>query len=365
MVQQFGWLKLREGTAKMNTEETSNIGKGNWSSSFARARTELIVATVIILAMTHLDMNLSRIPGFGIELEHGAPRATILAFLLLFFVYFLVVFLVKYLAEYRDVQLPTDILRKLETRLKEHVSALQSLPQPAHDEAINLHVSQLHRSLDKYKEATFTRYGHLAAHLPQRWAIGDHNRIDEMDLQNALAKVGTPLDEQNQATTVRTIQAAITQAKRFNDLRYENEVKQLESAAEAHLVSVRADIEGLKLNLEGQISQIQSDIAAQANDVKPILSAIQVDIDKIRRETRDLARAFTWDKIVFGFWVPLIFALTSIGFSTPQAIADMEPLMARITQCLPPSKQQCWYREPQNALDRTIDFFRQLNSIAR
>ncbi|WP_428429555.1 hypothetical protein [Pararhizobium sp.] len=342
----------------MSAEETSSNGKANWSSSFARARTEMIVTTVIILAVTHLDMNLSKIPGFGIELAHGAPKATILAFLLLFFAYFLVVFVVKCLAEYRDVQLPAGILSSLEESLKDHVNRLHTLPEPAHAEALDVHVAQLHRAVDEYKQATFKRYEQFLAYLPERWAVTDGNRIDAVDFQHVLASIGKPMDEVARAGVVNAVQAEVDRSKKLNDLNWEQEVIKLNANAEAHLTSVREVIDRFQLNLNSEIAQTQKDIAARAHDVKPILSAIQVDIDKIRSETRNLARALTWDKIVFGFWVPLIFALLAVGFSVPQAIADMKPLGSSIAKCSSPLKENCWYRDPQTPFESMKNFVR-------
>ncbi len=349
----------------MSADETSNSGAANWSSSFARARTEMIVTTMIILAVAHLEMNMARVPVFGIELSRSAPKATILAFLFMFYFYFVIVFFIKFLAEYRTVRIPIETIANLDDNLGRKMESLQLSSLQVHNDDIARYAKQINQSLDTYKKETFERHDYLRLDLNYRWEMLDGDVIRANDLKNAFLAIGEQRDEKAKTQATETIQHALTEARKLNSLDYEKEIKRIDEAANSHLANVRSVVDDLQMSLDQKIAQTLKDIAATANDVRPILATTQTEMEEIRKKTRNLAKALTWDKVVFGFWVPLIFALVSVGLSVPQAIADMKPLLPSVAKCLPPLDQQCWYREPPTSLDRIVNFVKQLNGVAR
>lgn len=349
----------------MSADETSNSDTTNWSSSFARARTEMIVTTMIILAMTHLEMNMSRVPALGIELSRSAPKATILAFLFMFYIYFVIVFFLKFLAEYNTIRIPIETIANLDKSLGRQMESLQLNSLQVHYDDIAGYETQINNSLEKYKNETFERHDYLRLDRNYRWEVLDGDVIRVNDLKNALLAIGEQRDEKAKTQAIKTIQDALTEARKLNNIDHELEIKKLDDAANSHLVGIRSVIDGFQNSLAQKTSQTLKDIATTANDVKPILAATQTEMEEIRKKTRSLAKALTWDKLVFGFWVPLIFAVVSVGLSVPQATADMKPFLTSVVKCFLPLDLRCWYRVPPTSFDLIVNFFKQLNGIVQ
>jgi ABC-type multidrug transport system fused ATPase/permease subunit len=320
----------------------------------------MTVTAVIILVVTHLDMNMTKIPGFGIELAHGAPKSRILLFLVGFFLYFTAAFVVKFIAERGAITLPRKSLQSLESGLKRRIENLASHQQSSLVENVKGLTNTLQYAVDEFKEQTFTKHDHLLGASDERWATFDNTSARE----EQLAALHMLPDDPPNNEKWQQIRGAWTErnlrARKIGDAVYEQNIEKLNAAAAAHLHNVRLYLADFETRFRAQIEHVQKEIAAQAADVH----AMNANIKRIRRELRSLARALTWNNIILGFALPLVFSLGAFAYSLPQALVDMSPIAE--ANCLPPLRWECYYRDPTpGPLARVKDVLDQALGVLR
>ncbi|UTV38119.1 hypothetical protein MYG64_07440 [Ensifer adhaerens] len=328
----------------MSAEEATQKKQVDWSSSFVRTRTEMTVTTVILLAVTHLDMSLTKIPGFGIELAHSAPRAGILAFLILFFLYFTAAFVVRFLTEYGDVKLPSDTLQGLDREFNGRVLQLVSFNSSPFSEEVRRYAETLTSALAEYRTATWRHVQRLAP-APDPSRTENIHMFKPETFASELPAVGTLLGDIERERIIEAHQRYLDRDKPRVAKVYHENVAHFETEAKNHLHTVNQTLDTFETKLAANVTQYQTALGEQAQQVKNELSATRGEIDRIRKQIRSLARVMTWDELWFGFIFPLAFALISFAYTLPQAIADMAPLTASVQKCFPPTSE-CFYRDP-------------------
>ena len=155
------------------TGDKGREGGDDWSASFVRVRTEMSVTTVILVSVVWLDMNLSKIPGFGVELSHQAPKGWIILFLLLFFFYFAFSLVIKFWRENAHIKEPRSSLIAYEETLRKQIERLMAFSQPDYAAELKQYTDAIGKAYEEYNKHSVTKFEQLTNWQKERWNRSD------------------------------------------------------------------------------------------------------------------------------------------------------------------------------------------------
>jgi len=145
-----------------------------------------------------------------------------------------------------------------------------------------------------------------------------------------------------------------------SDLKYERQVEELGKRGEEFLANANTAVSDALARMNNRIEEMKGELHAQGPGIQNSLSEIRTKTDALRTEMRSLAGAIAWDHLVFGFWVPLVFASTSVLVSLPRALAEIKPAIASAAACLSPHFMTCFTPQPPTVLSQALSVLRSM-----
>lgn len=300
--------------------------EAHWSGTFQRLRAETVIMAIVIVAMTQLELNLSKLPILGIEFAKSVPKGPILIFLYLFFFYFALAWWVRYRRE--KLSLETERRRIAEMR-----QGMADVIEQTRGSALSFTGDVEASASILLENMSSVRSAH-AAFMPElanaaaayegsverlRKIVSDGLRSGQIGRQDSLIKdafAPSPVGER-----VREVYGLFNH---FSKL-----VEAAEERMNRALGEARAEMQVKGPAFERAITDLRSTIN-----------------DHIRR-LRNLRTSIFYDLEFLGFYTPLAFSVLLAAYSLPQGYVDARPALAKFAACVAePTAGRCWFRMP-------------------
>ncbi|ASP64367.1 hypothetical protein [Sinorhizobium meliloti] len=276
-----------------------NEAPKHWSAGFQRLRAEVIVLSLVLLAMTQLNVSLDKVPFLGLEVKPPLHnKSPLIAFLYVFAFYFMVAWYSRFRVEWAEVGLPARHLDDFVKNVRTQLDRVQSL-DPLDATAITNCIHSL--------------------------TIASKNFNDSRD-----AAIKTYISEMcKSVSNLKHIEDVIASSKNVTRDEYIDNLERTVSRVLA-LLDGRANAFGDGLKSFAQIS------AEAIEEAKRVVSGFEYRISQRSPELIKLAEAFdnkcrqyiedatrikhaiTWDRLLLGFWIPFAFALAVLAYPIMQ-----------------------------------------------
>lgn len=323
------------------TDSSEKDGRSDWSASFVRVRTEMSVTAVILVSVVWLDMSLTKIPGFGIDLSHPAPKGWIMLFLLLFFIYFATSLVLKYWRESAHIREPRKFLLLYEDTLRREVDRLMSFSQPDHAAELKQYTDSIGKAYEVYQQVSVERFERLWKWKKERQNSTENSFVSfQRDANNIISTEG-PLDADKVQELHRGYAYIMGENARRSDLNYDKNLNDLEKHGADFLARVNETMSAALAAMEERANQMEGQLHAQGPDIDKALGEIIAKTDALRAKLRSLASANFWDNLAAGFWIPLAFSCVSVLISLPRAFAEIDPVITSAIACLSADFMAC------------------------
>jgi hypothetical protein len=293
----------------MSGDEDPN--KQNWSGTFVRNRTEVVSVAILIFVTTELGLNFKKIPILGIDLAHDAPKGIFLIGMFGFFLYFLACWCVRCMVELKGTGLPKDYL----------ASSLDPLTA----------------ELAKVREVSLPNWQERLPPLEEQWSLEmkqfwEQSGMGPIDLANwfNLSAVSRGLEK---TKALETFEARLP----------EYEARIVQAQARLQETGRRVTEMGVERLHAFRIDTI-SELTKVGPEIGKRLDDIHLQIELLRVRLKHFRHALAWDKIVLGFWVPLVVAVLLVFISSPQAWLDTKQSVRALPGCFTDWKS-CFLRE--------------------
>lgn len=305
-------------------------GQQHWSGTFQRLRAEVVILALLVLAMTQIDVSLTKIPLVGIELRSPAPRGALLAFLYSFLLYFVFAWFWRYRAERAEALLPLKQLQSFINRIDAQVAGLEKLEPPDPSGAVSS-ASDARKRLDGYSSE-------LDRMLRQ------HTSSLERLVKDAKSFLDAPVIARADLPQEGPVQSLRAELRSFLDF------LQNPNLAVKHVPNeVRSYVQEVLDTLEEQRKALVQELEEKGPKISDAAVVFRKEMADFQRRIYRRAGALFWDREVLGFYVPFAFALGLAVFTVPQGISDLAPVIGRAKQCITTPEMSCFYRISSSA----------------
>ncbi|WP_312403734.1 hypothetical protein [Rhizobium sp.] len=305
----------------MNDDDGSN--EAHWSGTFQRLRAETVIMAIVILAATQLELNLSKLPILGIEFSKAIPKGPVLLFLYLFFGYFTAAWFVRYRRE--KLKLETE-RRKIDDLRLQMIEVIDQTRSSTVSFAANVEASAL--VLQDNLRMLSSRHEEFLPHLSSAAKA----------YQDTVHRLHAVVNDGVRNGVIDRKEPIIAEAYRPHAI--EEKIKQIYGSF--------ADFKHVVKDAEKRVSVAVREARAEMEAKGP---AFERAVDKLRglveihlRRLRNLRSSIFYDLEFLGFYTPLVFSITLVVYSLPQGIADAQPTLMRIQDCLIHPERECFFR---------------------
>lgn len=281
----------------------------HWSGTFIRLRAEVLVLAALIFLVEKLGFK--NLPFVGDALSQEPARKNIVVFfLVVLFLYQLLCWCLRFWLELQETGLPSSYLADFVQRLTAQLNRVDELSQmPMVELQLQNHVSEWQRALADLKEAPRRDLADFASRINDHFE-GYRQRLKELQPQDEHPSFDATADRVI-ATVDRIYQQYLQQAQ-----------SAIQTSAEA----------GQELLQEEQrvVTEI---VESRGSDIKRSADLILANSQRILDQIASLKKALTWDKIILGFALPLLGAVSLVWTCIPDIVEDV-PVALRHFVCL-------------------------------
>ncbi len=266
----------------------------NWSSHFARLRTESVVVGLIFFSVAQLPVNLKKVPLLGIEFTSDAPIGTFLLFLLSFWLYLTVAWWLRFKIEIVDAEKSLDEGNKLFVNAASAIQQIEHIKVP--DDAIT-RGREFQKQCDRMKSELTTMTA----------------------LCVAVERMGQPSPIELSQGDIR---ADFSQ----------------------HLQSAQNALSTMSSNHKEELDELRARLRVLDKELPTLIQDFKGESSKLLTRLRAINSVVAWEKRRVGFWVPFAFSVGLVFFAFPQFLLDVAPTLNRITSCIAMPEWRCVLR---------------------
>lgn len=312
--------------------KADNEGPRAWSPTFVRNRAEVITIAVLIFAFTMHAPGLTGVP--FVPLAGPIPRSPVLALLLISFAYFVIVWCLRAWIEFRDEEKLKDIQREM-TAASKHI---ESTLEIAHQQMASFELKAMPRGWIEDLDKRI-----VLDPRSVRSILGYSQMLSDRYREQFTMVGGGTFNPKNPPGADKYLEFATREIADWHAV-VEAQGAEWQQEKLEHEAYIRAAIDKGKAEIDKAADEAKATIAAYGPRLSAALAGVHEVYEASTKTLKSYRHAVGADKVVLGYYVPLIFALSLVLLSLPQAIADTREGRAFILSCVGNIDFNCLYR---------------------
>lgn len=317
-----------------------NIPNKNWSSGFQRLRAEAVLLSIVIFTITHMELELKRIPLIGFESEAPIPRAALTIFLFVFFLYTTVHWCVKFKVEIAEITYSQSSIRQLLTDIKKNIEIAEGFTTPDITE-LSKSAAETEILISEYKENLLNFQKNAPPILKYISENFDTDKYLEAQLQEKNDEHIKSLYGDNPPRE-GIVFFPTGEMKQLAHMSI-RELHETANRIEAKLEFYTQRLEQAESTIQRARTTIETDLEVKGPQITKSFEAVQIQFKELRNKFLLSNAMVSADKQYLSFWAPFVFASGLFLASLPQGWKDMNINLTSLHNCV---SAKSWMRPP-------------------